>query len=120
MGNVDATDQDPEAEQAEDQTGPKTALTIVIHSWATPIVGALMLMIGLQGGYFGRPLLAQQSSAGAVSPQAGASSPVAATVAAQDRTTNSAELMAFVVGQTRHFKGDPNAPVTLIEFSDFQ
>ncbi len=31
-----------------------------------------------------------------------------------------ATLMSAVVEQTRHFKGDPNAPVTIIEFSDFK
>jgi protein-disulfide isomerase len=29
-------------------------------------------------------------------------------------------LMDAVVAQTRHFKGDSNAPITIIEFSDFQ
>ncbi len=71
-------------------------------------------MVGLLGGYFGRPLLLPQPSPGV------ASSPAEAAASSQDQPANPDELMAFVVGQTRHFKGDPNAPVTLIEFSDFQ
>jgi protein-disulfide isomerase len=30
------------------------------------------------------------------------------------------DLMTALVAQTRHFKGDPEAPVTIIEFSDFR
>jgi hypothetical protein len=30
------------------------------------------------------------------------------------------EVMGYLMGQVRHTKGDPEAAVTLIEFSDFQ
>jgi len=107
-----------EPQPVENQIRSRAAITIVIQTWVTPIVGALMLGIGLLAGYFGRPLLASQS------PSSVASSSVASTSDAsaspQNQASDPEELMAFVVGQTRHFKGDPNAPVTLIEFSDFQ
>lgn len=104
-----------EIQQDEPPTHSRAALTIVIHSWATPVVGMLMLVIGLLGGYFGRPLLLPQPSAGVTS-----SHQTEAAASSQNQPTNPDELMAFVVGQTRHFKGDPNAPVTLVEFGDFQ
>lgn len=34
-----------------------TALTITIHSWATPVIGLAMLLLGLVAGYYGRPFL---------------------------------------------------------------
>jgi hypothetical protein len=79
-----------------------------------------MLAIGLMGGYFGRSLLLPQPSASAPSSQSGAASPADASTSSQNQSANPEELMAFVVSQTRHFKGDASAPVTLIEFSDFQ
>lgn len=79
-----------------------------------------MLAIGLLGGYFGRPYLLSQSPESAVSSESSAGSPSGASAGPQDQPSNPDELMAFVLSQTRHFKGDLNTPVTIIEFSDFQ
>jgi hypothetical protein len=43
-----------------------------------------------------------------------------AAVAPSVGPTDTPEVMGGVVAQTRHFEGDPNAPVTMIEFGDFQ
>ena len=107
-------------EQAETQTQSKAAFTIVVHSWATPIVGGLMLFIGLLGGYFGRPLLQPQPPVITTTSQPGVVSPTEAPASPQTQTVDPEELMAFVISQTRHFKGNPDAPVTIIEFSDYQ
>ena len=98
----------------------KPALTIVVQSWATPIVGAVLLVIGLLGGYFGRPLLQPQPPVITTTSQPGVVSPTGAPASPQTQTVDPEELMAFVISQTRHFKGDPEAPVTIIEFSDYQ
>ena len=97
-------------EPEEIQTKGRPAITINIHSWATPLVGIVMLVIGLLGGYFGRPLVSGTKEQITVPqsiapPQAGAANE---------------EVMAYLVSQTRHFKGDVDAPVTMIEFGDFQ
>ena len=79
-----------------------------------------MLAVGLPGGYFGRSLLQPQPPAITAAPQSGVAPPKDAPAISQTQSVDPDELMAFVVSQTRHFKGDPEAPVTIIEFSDYQ
>lgn len=110
-----------ETEQIEAQISQPAerppALTITIQSWWTPAIGAIMLLIGLLAGYYGRPYLAQLPQATNIT---GSPATVASGTEPEQITSNLDEIMAEVVAQTRHFKGDPNAPVTIIEFSDFQ
>jgi len=104
---------------------PKSpALTINIQSWVTPVVGLLMLVIGLAAGYFLRPML---TPAEAEAPPPLAAAPTAATTSQPDsaaQTTeqpaNLQELMDYLLPQIKHFQGDEQAAVTIIEFSDFQ
>jgi hypothetical protein len=82
---------------------PQTRVSPLI----TLIVG---LTIGLLAGYLGRPWLA-------LSPTV----PAAATRAnPADPSTPAPMNMDSLIAQTRHFRGDANAPVTIIEFGDFQ
>ncbi|MCK6584163.1 MAG: DsbA family protein [Anaerolineales bacterium] len=98
-----------------EETQKQPALTITIQSWATPIAGAVMLVIGLLIGYYVRPLLPNQAQ-----PQASANSGSPVVIPTQDNSAAQAQLMETVVAQTRHFRGDPDAPVTIVEFADFQ
>jgi hypothetical protein len=114
--------QSQEVELASSQGPQKPALTIVIQSWTTPIVGIVMLVVGLLAGYFGRQLLSSEiiaSTAGNTSAEP-SNLPMTVPTPDSDRTAQRQELMRAVVEQTRHFRGDPDAPVTIIEFSDFQ
>ena len=95
----------------------KPALVINIHSWATPIIGVVMLLVGLTAGYFGRPFINNVNpSETSLATQEQANG----QVSQEESPASTPTLMEYLVGQTRHFKGDQNAPVTLIEFSDFQ
>ncbi|MBC8505452.1 MAG: hypothetical protein H8D34_11375 [Chloroflexi bacterium] len=112
----------PDMENAiEPPDRSQAAFTIVVQSWATPILSILMLAIGLLGGYFGRPFVESTQSTASTkeNPNVGSVAPVVPTPDA-DRAAQQQELMALVVSETRHFRGDPNAPVTIIEFSDFK
>jgi len=99
------------------------ALTLVIQSWATPIIGIIMLIVGLFGGFYIRPLLSTEPTPVAVEGSASSdneNAPVTIPTADTERAAQQLELMTAVVERTRHFRGDPDAPVTIIEFSDFQ
>ena len=58
----------------------------------------LLLVVGFGAGFLSRPFILPPKT------------PV----------STGSPLADMVVAQTRHFKGNANAPVTLLEFSDFQ
>ncbi|HEY5138877.1 MAG TPA: hypothetical protein VIJ25_06090 [Methylococcales bacterium] len=115
----------------EDQPkGDKPALTVNIQSWWTPAMAVIMLVVGLLAGFFGRPLLvkdarptAQAAVVNTAVPTVPAdlsSGPTAAVDPTMAAINSQESLMAYLVSNTTHFQGDPNARVTIIEFSDYQ
>ncbi len=120
-----------ESEQkAPASRGIRVALPIAI------LIAVIALLVGGGVGYFVHTVItapalesyaAMQSSATATAAKAASAAAtatsVAATVVAQQpaqQPANMKELLALLVGKTRHFRGNANAPVTLLEFSDFQ
>ncbi len=101
-------------------------MTIHIYSWAVPIVALVALLVGLVGGYFfrqttgngstnqGAPAAAVET-AEPIDPQAALPETPPADIEARRQA-----LMDALIAQTKHFKGNPDAPVTILEFSDFQ
>ncbi len=65
------------------------------------LVNVALVVLGVIIGFFGRPFVAP---------------PAAAPAASGDQAT----ILNFLLAQTRHFRGNANAPVTIFEFSDFQ
>jgi hypothetical protein len=79
------------------------------HRWTalipTILFGTLMFVLGGVGGFVGRPYII---------------SPTPTQSAAQQQQAKMQALLEMLVSKTRHFKGNVNAPVTLLEFGDFQ
>ena len=100
----------------------KPTLTINVYSWGTLLFGILMLFVGLLGGFLLHPYIPLGSGSVAevasAPPISAADSP-AVTESPVDAATRE-EMMDFLVSQTRHLKGDPDASVMVLEFSDFQ
>ena len=128
-------DQPQEEKPAVDEEKPavnndkKPALTVVIQSWWTPALAVFALVVGLLIGYFGRPLVNNSSEnagdiAAVTTPvvTAGVDQPTSPTPTTDPTAIadNQKQLMDYLVSNTVHFKGDPNALVTIIEFSDYQ
>lgn len=81
--------------------------------WFTPVIALLTFALGMATGYLIRPQMEPNSP----------DSEVVAAPAQSGATpgqNGNQEVMSYLIEETRHFKGDPNAPVTLIEFSDFK
>ena len=86
------------------------------RAWLTPVLAAAMLVAGLFLGYFGRPIV-QPLLEGTTEPTERAQLPAVNPNPASGEPTPT--LMEFLITNTQHFKGDPDAPVTMIEFSDY-
>ena len=102
----------------------KTALVINIYSWATPVAAMIMLVLGLVACFYAYPLFEDRVG---TEPTVLLPTSVPDTANAQVTPTDAAaaataqaSMMEFIVENTKHFLGDENAPVTIIEFSDFQ
>jgi len=104
-----------ESEPVAAQPVQRTALTINIHSWATPIVGLVMFLLGWLGGFFVQSLIEPDR----VLPTQEIQSVQPASPTSQ-ANPNPGEVMQMVSAETRHFSGSEDAPVTIIEFSDYQ
>jgi len=88
--------------------------TIVGRStWLIVVVGLVMLIIGMFFGYFGRPLVGPEA-------KIAKSTGTAQAIAVETQVAANKQIMDYLSGKLQHFQGDPNAPVTIIEFSDFQ
>ena len=106
----------------------KPALVINVYSWWTPILAIVMLVVGLAAGYLARPYVtARFPNMAGTSPEPAAITGDPAAVGTPQPTADPTQvaesrtqMMEFLTGQARHFLGDENAPITMIEFSDFQ
>jgi hypothetical protein len=115
-------------EEDGDAPPKKPSLVLNVYSWWTPVLAIVMLVVGLVAGYFVRPYITPSF------PETAGTSSEAAIIPAEPTTTGTQQptadptqvaesrdqMMTFLVGQSRHFQGDENAPITMIEFSDFQ
>lgn len=104
---------DVQEESVPVEAQKQPAVTITIQSWATPIIGTAMLVLGLLVGFYARPFLLAGS-------QSDVSSASPIVIPTADNSAAQQKLMETVISQTRHFKGDPDAQITIIEFADFQ
>ena len=105
--------QEPEAEEEYDDEAPEEQ--VADRSWTRflPVVfiGVLMFLLGGMGGFMARPI---------IMPPPPTPTPVVVQQQQQPQPADAKALLAELISKTRHFKGSPNAPVTLLEFADFQ
>lgn len=81
------------------------------NPWILLIVG---LLVGGLGGFYFRPLVIAEPDPAAAAPLAG----VEDSGQINKPDPHKAVMLAVTAG-ARHFQGDPNAPITIIEFGDF-
>jgi hypothetical protein len=90
-----------------EMSGPAGSRGARVSPLATLVVG---LAIGLLAGYLGHPWLVPRLATLLAAGPASPTVPAASTPA----------RMEDVIAKTRNFKGEASAPVTIVEFGDFQ
>jgi hypothetical protein len=93
-------------EPGQPAAAPSKNLTLVLG-------GLLVLLIGIFLGFIGRGTFGPEA-------MAARSTATAQAGAVQTRAAANKEVMDLISQQITHWQGNENAPITLIEFSDFQ
>lgn len=91
--------------------------------WRVMALLAVGLLAGIAIGLFAGPYLAGRlPTKDSPAPAPAAVSPTASPAPTAGASGDAARtnLMSVVVGATRHFRGTADAPVTVVEFGDFQ
>ena len=105
-----------------DENTPKQAANSSSLVWRLLIAAAIIAALFI--GFFSRPLLEGPPTPRVVelvitaTPQAAAAS--VAEPAAPSPSAATPTIMDLVLADAQHFTGDPAAPVTMVEFSDFK
>ena len=123
MDEIERIEEEPEenidGEELEETSADKGHPILI-----TILVGVAMLLAGILLGYVGRGQFGPEAQAARTTATAQAVAAVTQTAANAEASATqaaaNADLMTFLTENTRHYKGDANAPVTIIEFSDFQ
>jgi hypothetical protein len=99
----------------------KPALTIIVEEWMTPIVGIVMLIIGLVIGFIVRPFF---TGVEAVVPQPSRTGQQVqqepGNLFLQNATRDPMGMMDNSAQLARHWLGNPAAPIRMVEFADYQ
>lgn len=98
-------------EPPEEADRPQARGGLKAHAWVLLLVG---LLVGGLAGFYLRPLVLPEQEADAAGPLAGVEDS-----GQLNEPDPHQEVMLAVIAGARHFQGDPNAPVTLVEFGDF-
>ena len=80
-----------------------------VNRWTIPALALLIVSAGIFIGFSKRPQLATKDVESSL-----------AREAVKTPANEQEALAQIATAQTRHIKGDPDAPVTILEFSDFQ
>ncbi len=97
------------------KSAERPAISIVIHSWDTVLACVVTLVIGLVVGFLARPMVAVGTPASAAAQPAEPPDPFVTKANSDPKG-----VMKVALNQVKHFRGRADAPVTMLEFSDFQ
>jgi len=123
----DVADAESEPEEPQDQDEcEETTFWDDAKTTATATIGFVMLLVGLLLGYLVypsvQPVIASRFGPDPTPTMVAQQQPSPEELAQQQAQQQAAleEVMNLLVSETNHFKGDESAPVTMIEFADFQ
>ena len=107
-------EEEPEEEKFESEELEGEESSGGSRSWLViALVGVAALLVGALLGYVGRGEFGPEAQAAKATEQAQAALVITQAAA-------NANIMQMLSQETRHYKGDPSAAVTIIEFSDYQ